>query len=163
MKNIFTLLSAVLLTACVNSQTTIDMPESQTENSSYNAELAIELGADDYGMRSYVLAILKTGPNDATITDEAKRKELFAGHFSNMGRMAELGQLVLAGPLDGKMQRRGIYVFNVKTVEEAQELVKTDPSIAAGIFEVEFHKYYGSAALMKINELHEQIQKKDVG
>lgn len=131
--------------------------------STYDAALATELGADDYGMRSYVLAILKTGPNDASITDEAKRKELFAGHFANMGVMAEAEQLVLAGPLDGKMQRRGIYVFNVKSIEAAQELIKADPAIAAGIFEVELHQYYGSAALMAIQKTHTKIQKKKIG
>jgi len=158
MKNILIVIACIfILSACASTQT--QKTESNMSASYFNAELANKLGADDYGMRSYVLAILKTGPNDKTITDEAKRKELFSGHFSNMGRLAEEGKLLLAGPLDGQLQRRGIFVFNVASIEEAEAIVKTDPSIAAGIFAVELHKYYGSAALMQVNEVHQQIQK----
>lgn len=149
-----------MTSACsVNLSSDTNTAKSKVNKNLYNADLATQLGADDYGMRSYVLAILKTGPNDAEITDEEKRKELFAGHFANMGRLAEEGKLVLAGPLDGKMLRRGIFIFNVATIDEAKELVKTDPSIKAGVFDVEYHKYYGSAALMQVNDAHQQIQK----
>ena len=53
----------------------------------YDFALAQKLGADENGMRSYVMVILKTGP--ANITDPERRRELFAGHFSNMGVLAE--------------------------------------------------------------------------
>ena len=126
----------------------------------YNKKLAKKLGADDYGMRQYVFVVLKTGK--AKITDEKKRQELFAGHFANMGRLAKKGILVLAGPFMEGGEKRGLFIFNVKTIEEAKELVKTDPAIAAGIFEVDITKWYGSAALMKINEIHSKIQKKKI-
>ena len=125
----------------------------------YNAELAAALGADEYGMRSYVFATLITGPKDAEITDADLRQELFAGHFSNMSRLAEEGKLVLAGPYMDAPPKRGLFIFNVTTIEEAEALVQTDPAIAAGIFDVEFAKYYGSAALMQINDIHTTIQK----
>lgn len=35
----------------------------QKQNPNYNEALAQELGADAYGMKTYVLAILKTGSN----------------------------------------------------------------------------------------------------
>ena len=126
----------------------------------YDDALAQKLGADEYGMRSYVMVILKTGP--ANITDAERRKELFAGHFSNMGVLAEQGKLVLAGPFMDADDKRGLYIFNVATIEEAKEIVLTDPAVAAGIFTPEFTKYYGSAALMQINEVHTKIQKTKV-
>ena len=126
----------------------------------YDAELAKELGADDLGMRSYVFCVLKTGP--AKIEDQAKRSEIFRGHFSNMGRLAEEGKLVLAGPFGDAEPWRGMYIFNVTTIEEAEDLVRTDPAVAAGIFVYELKKLYGSAALMKINEIHSKIQKKKI-
>jgi len=129
-------------------------------SSEYNAALAKELGADDYGMRSYVLVILKTGP--AEITDEAERDELFRGHFANMKRLAEEGKLVLAGPLVDAAPKRGIFIFDVKTIEEAEELVKTDPTVKAGVFEFEMSKYYGSAALMQVGKIHKTIQKESI-
>ena len=124
----------------------------------YDAALAEKLGADEYGMRNYVYALLKTGKT--LIKDEKKRKALFTGHFENMDRLAEAGKLVAAGPFDdpnGVM--RGFYIFNVTSVEEAQELVKSDPAVKAGIFEFELTKLYSSAALMMINEVHKKIQK----
>lgn len=156
------LLGLFLLTLFACTTTPVET-EIESEQAAYNPELAAALGADDYGMRSYVFATLLTGPNDASITDTEKRNELFKGHFANMGRLAKEGKLVLAGPFIEGGEKRGLFIFNVATIEEAEEFVQTDPSIVAGIFKVEFTKYYGSAALMKIQELHTQIQKVKIG
>ena len=43
------------------------------EKSSYDEELAKKLGADEYGMKTYVFCILKTGSN-TTATAEEKKK-----------------------------------------------------------------------------------------
>lgn len=123
----------------------------------YDAELAKRLGADERGMKSYVLAILRTGP--ANIADKEVRANLFKGHFAMIERLAGAGKLAVAGPLDDpKNEYRGIYVFNVTTVEEAQKLTETDPSIKAGIFRVEFIQWYASAALMDVTNIHNRIQ-----
>lgn len=133
---------------------------STSQATEYNEELAIELGADDYGMKSYVLVILQTGEKDSEITDKETRGEYFKGHFANMKRLAEEGKLVLAGPLAENAPNRGLFILNVESLEEAEELVKTDPAVKAGIFTYSLSKYYGSAALLKVNELHKSIQKK---
>jgi len=151
---------AVIISAGCSPQTASEKPV----ETGFDAALAEQLGADDYGMRSYVMVILKTGPNDKTLTDEAKRAEIFKGHFSNMKTLAEDKMLVLAGPFgDPEGIRRGLYIFNVKTVEEAQKLVMTDPAVKAGIFTPDFTPYYGSAALMQVNSVHEQIAKENPG
>jgi len=54
---------------------------------------------------------------------------------------------------------RGLFILNVKTIEEAEDLVKTDPAVKAGIFVYEMTKLYASAALMQVNEIHGKIQK----
>jgi len=156
---------AIILAAGCSAATAPDAPvETQVIENEYDAALAQELGADDYGMRSYVMVILKTGPNDKTLTNEIDRAEIFKGHFSNMKTLAEDKKLVLAGPFgDPDGIRRGLYIFNVKTVEEAQELVMTDPAVKAGIFTAEFTPYYGSAALMQVNSLHKRIAKNNPG
>ena len=127
---------------------------------SYDSELAQKLGADEYGMKSYVFVILKTG--DTVVEDENRRQELFSGHFANMTRLADEGKLVLAGPLIDAAPKRGIFILNVKTIAEAEALVKTDPAVQAGVFDYELMKLYSSAALMKINELHKSIQKTEI-
>ncbi|NNE67105.1 MAG: hypothetical protein HKN33_11120 [Pyrinomonadaceae bacterium] len=134
--------------------------EDKTTNT-FDAELAARLGADDYGMRSYVYVLLKTGPAD--ITDEKKRNEIFRGHFANMGKLAEKGILVAAGPFDDpKKVKRGFYIFNVDNVEDAKKYVESDPGVKSGIFDYELTKLYSSAALMMINEIHGKIQKKKI-
>ena len=124
----------------------------------YDAALAKSLGADERGMRQYVLVILKTGPNK--MAEGEARKAMFKGHFANMGRLAGEKKLVLAGPLDGKEGRRGIFVFNTPEIDTATSWVATDPVIINGEMVAEYHKFYGSAALMMVNEVHGKIEKK---
>jgi uncharacterized protein YciI len=124
----------------------------------YDAALAQSLGADDMGMRQYVLVILKTGPNK--MADGEGRKKMFAGHFANIQRLAAEKKLVLAGPLDGVEGRRGIFVFNTPDIDEAKKFVATDPVIVNGEMVAEYHKFYGSAALMAVNDMHAKIDKK---
>src|SRR5258706_7109810 len=69
------------------------------EKPKYDAELAKKLGADERGMKNYVLIILKTGPNDATIKGK-ERDDIFAGHFANIARLADEGKLAVAGPFE---------------------------------------------------------------
>ncbi len=121
----------------------------------YDAALAERLGADQYGMHAYVLVILRTGPTP--LPPGPERDAMFRGHFANMGRLAGEGALVLAGPLDGVDGRRGIFILDVDSIEDARTLVATDPVIIEGEMVADYHRYYGSAALKMINELHGRI------
>ena len=147
---------AILMAGCLQDA---PLQESAVSTEQFNADLAADLGADEYGMRSYVMVVLKTGPMDAKITDAAERSEIFKGHFSNMTTLAEAKKLVLSGPFIEGEGKRGLYIFNVPTIAEAEVLVQSDPAVAAGIFVPEFTKYYGSAALMQIQDVHKTIQK----
>ncbi|MCE3227000.1 MAG: hypothetical protein K0S32_1551 [Bacteroidetes bacterium] len=129
-----------------------------TKKPKYDEALAKKLKADDYGMHKYVMAFLKAGPNRNQ--DSATAAQLQAGHMANIERMAAAGDLVLAGPFMDKGEVRGIYIFNVESVEKAKELTETDPAIKAGRLIMELHPWYGSAALMQVNEVHNKIQKK---
>lgn len=106
-------------------------------------------------MRGYVLVILKTGPNP--VPAGVARDEMFKGHFANIQKLSDAGKLVLAGPLDGVEGRRGIFVLAVTEVEDARAIVATDPVIARGEMVPEFHKFYGSAALTQLPELHKKL------
>jgi uncharacterized protein YciI len=125
----------------------------------YDADLARKLGADDRGMKMYVLCILKTGPKDGEFTGKA-RDDIFAGHFSNIGRLADEGKLAIAGPFEkNDRSYRGLYIFNVPTIAEAEKLVVLDPAVKAGVFVPELTLWYGSAALMATPDIHKRIQK----
>ena len=109
-------------------------------------------------MRHYVLVILKSGPTPVPAGPE--RDEMFRGHFANMKRLAEEGKLLLAGPFDGKDGWRGMFVFDVAAIADAEALVATDPVIRNGEMVAECHAYYGSAALRFVNETHEKLAKR---
>jgi uncharacterized protein YciI len=80
----------------------------------YEPELARSLGADDNGMKRYVLVILKTGPSKVPAGPE--RDEMFKGHFANMNRLSAAGKLALAGPFDGVDGWRGLFIFAVSDI-----------------------------------------------
>jgi uncharacterized protein YciI len=123
----------------------------------YDAKLAKELGADDYGMKTYIMAFLKAGPNRSQ--DSAEAAALQKAHLNNINRMAEEGTLVLAGPFLDNIELRGIYLFDVATVEEAEELTKTDPMIEQGRLIFEFHPWYGAAVLPLVNNWYKKVTK----
>jgi uncharacterized protein YciI len=135
-------------------------PPTPAPSPQYDADLAKRLGADQYGMKMYVFVILKRGK--VRITDPKEREALLAGHMRNIGRLADERKLVLAGPFETDQDMRGIFIFDVPTVEEARKLVETDPSIKAGMFDVEMIPWYGSAALLELNQIHKRIQKQSV-
>ena len=125
----------------------------------YDAALAQRLGADEMGMRRYVLVILKTGPT--RVPDGDARKAMFAGHFANMERLAKEGKLALAGPFsDDPAGWRGLFLLAVADVEEAKRLTATDPVIVNGEMVAEYHPWFGSAAAMLVPEVHDTLAKK---
>ncbi len=152
MKYFFIFTVAVLAGLSASAQTT-----EKPENPTYDAGLAKKVGGDQRGMKMYVLAILKTGPNDATIKGK-ERDDIFNGHFANIQRMAKEGTLVAAGPFgDGTGDWRGLYLFNVTSIEDAKKLTETDPTIKSGVLIGEYHKWYGSAAMMEITRIHNTL------
>jgi uncharacterized protein YciI len=123
--------------------------------------LAAKFGADDYGMRQYVVAFLYKGDNRET--DSVKAMELQAAHMANIGRLADEGKLSLAGPFLHDGELRGLFFFNVKTVAEAEELVMTDPAVQQNHLRFEMYPWYGSAAMMGINDIHKTLSKSPEG
>lgn len=124
----------------------------------FNQALADSLGADPYGMKQYVLVILKTGSN--TIADKKITDSLFAGHMQNIQRLADAGKLVVAGPIGQNDQAwRGIFILNVSSIDDARILLETDPVIREKLLEADCYPWYGSAALPLYLPMHQTIQK----
>ena len=118
------------------------------------------LGADDYGMKNYVFAYLKKGPNRNQ--DDSTANALQSAHMNNIVRMADEGKLVVAGPFMDDTDVRGIYIFNTPSIDSAAAWTNSDPAIKAGRLEMELHPWYGSAALMEVNALHKKLEKSDI-
>jgi uncharacterized protein YciI len=88
------------------------------------------------------LAFLKKGPNRKEGDDKTPQvEELQKAHLANIKRLADTKQLIAAGPFGDDGDLRGIFVFRVGSLEEAQELCATDPMIKAGRLAVELHPW----------------------
>ncbi|QIL38145.1 hypothetical protein G7074_01935 [Pedobacter sp. HDW13] len=149
----------ILLAICLSIATLVVSAQDKKAKAPYDEALAKKLGADDYGMKMYIMVILKSGTN--TTETKAKTDSLFAGHMANMGKMVEQNKLVIAGPM-GKNDKnyRGIFILNTKSMDEAKQLLENDPAIKAKLLEPELYNWYGSAALSEYLPFHDKVQKK---
>jgi uncharacterized protein YciI len=86
----------------------------------YDSIKAQQYGADSYGMKKYIMAFLKKGPNRNL--DSIQSAALQKAHLENIFKMADSGKLILAGPFMDNDSIRGIYIFDVSTIEEARKL-----------------------------------------
>lgn len=130
------------------------------ESITITPESAIEFGADDWGMKKYVVAFLKAGPNRNNSPEDVQK--LQTAHLKNIERLAEEGKLAVAGPFLDDVNLKGFYIFNVESVEEAEALTNTDPAIQEGSLVMELKEWYGSAALIAVNDIHNLISKKNI-
>ena len=146
-------------TAVILSSLLILSGQLYAQSAGYDSALAKKLNADDYGMKQYVLVLLKTGPSN--ITDKQALDSIFRGHMANIKRLAAENKLVLAGPTgENDKNYEGIFVFNTGNVDEAKQWLSTDPAVQSRHLDAEVYSWYGSAALQEIPALHEKLQKK---
>ena len=134
------------------------LKDSTVANPDYDPVLAQKLGGDDYGMKRYVLVILKTGTNQTT--DKTLINNSFRGHMENINRLVKEGKMIVAGPL-GKNDKtyRGIFILNVTKIEEAEKLVENDPAVKEGLLDFELYIWHGSAALPEYLNVADKIWK----
>ena len=95
-------------------------------------------------MTIYYIYILKKGP--AWSAEETVELDaLQEAHLANMRRLANLGKLVINGPLLDSFalsgDLRGIGALKTSSLEEAQELISTDPMVKAGHLAFELHTW----------------------
>ena len=81
----------------------------------------------------YVFVALRRGANAEQKSAE-QRQVIQAAHMANINRLADEGVLLVAGPFGSPNPdptRRGIFIFDVDSVERARELTNTDPGVRA--------------------------------
>ena len=121
--------------------------------------LLLVLLAADAAAGDYTFVFLRA-PADAPELSEDELATAMAGHFQNMGRLAEEGKLLVAGPLGPPRvdpAHRGVFLFDVEAVDEARELASSDPAVAAGVFELEVLPFRTSAPLRRLLELERGV------
>jgi len=89
--------------------------------------------------RQYTLALLLLRADAPALTAE-EENTLQDAHMANLSALHERGELLVAGPVLGPVDRRlrglGIYAGNV---QRARELADDDPAVRAGRYHHEFH------------------------
>lgn len=95
-----------------------------------------------YEMKQYYMVLLKSGTNRNH--DSTEVKKIQAGHMAHISKMAEDGVLDIAGPFADKGELRGIFILNVKTHEEADELCKQDPAVISGRLNYEIKPWWAA-------------------
>jgi len=93
-------------------------------------------------METVYFGFLKRGPNrKAGDGDTPEVQELQKAHLANINRLAETKKLVVAGPFGDDGDYRGIFVFRVGSLKEAEELAATDPMIKIDRLRLDLHRW----------------------
>jgi uncharacterized protein YciI len=132
--------------------------QSKKPNPDYDAALAKKYEAEDNGMKMYVMVILKTGTN--TTATKLQTDSAFAGHMANMGKLVKANKLIIAGPFEKNDKNfRGIFILNTKSIDEAKEILATDPAVKAKLLDADLFNWYGSAALAAYLPVVDKVRK----
>ena len=89
---------------------------------------------------SYVFGVLVRGAK-WTKEQTEETKKIQEGHMANIARLAETGKLVLAGPFVDGGDRRGVFIFKLDSLSEAQALTDTDPAVIAGRLKIVLYRW----------------------
>jgi len=103
-----------------------------------------------YQMTTYVMGLLRKGPK-WTAEDNAYTRSIQEGHMANIKKMAATGKLIVAGPFSDNGDLRGVFIFKVKSVDEARAMVDADPAVKAGRLVVELHPWFAAEGL-RVND-----------
>ena len=99
------------------------------------ADMPLNMGMVYFGL-------LKKGPNRKEGDDKTPEiQELQKAHIANIVRLAETKKLVMAGPFGDDGELKGIFVFRVDSLKEAQDLSATDPMIKIDRLKIELHPW----------------------
>jgi uncharacterized protein len=90
-------------------------------------------------MKNYFMVFLKKGPHRDQ--DSVEVEKIQKSHMENINKLAQTGKLNIAGPFLDDGDLRGIFVFDVPTLEEAKKLSETDPAIKSGRLSYEIHPF----------------------
>ena len=93
-------------------------------------------------METLYFGFLKKGPNRKEGDgDTPEVQNLQKAHIANIERLAKLGKVVAAGPFGDEGELRGIFVFRVGSMKEAQDLAATDPMIKIDRLRIDLHPW----------------------
>ena len=81
-------------------------------------------------MKRYVFMLLEAGDNRTH--DSIQVVNIQKGHMDHLNMMATTGKLIMAGPFEKGDPYRGLLIFDLETIEEAEKMERDDPAVVAG-------------------------------
>ncbi|MEO1049895.1 MAG: YciI family protein [Bacteroidota bacterium] len=94
----------------------------------------------------YYFVELITNP-DRPELPKAQVDSIQGAHMANIGRMAQEGTLMLAGPFENG---GGIFILKVESMAAAEKLVARDPAVQAGRLLTEIRPWYTAKGMFAI-------------
>jgi uncharacterized protein len=93
-----------------------------------------------YEMKQYWLVLLFRGAiKGEDKTAEAKIQE---AHMNNIVRLHSEGKIIMAGPMGGKNDLRGIFIMDGKDSTEVANHINADSAIVTGRLRFEIHPWW---------------------
>lgn len=97
--------------------------------------------AEQSRMGTVYLVLLKKGPA-WTAEETSDSRAIQEAHMANIRSMWAAKKLIIAGPMGDNGEIRGIFLFQVAKLEEAQALAESDPAVKAGRLVAEIHPWW---------------------
>ena len=87
------------------------------------------------------MVLLKRGPSRSP-QQTPETQKVQEAHMANIRAMWEAKKLIIAGPFGDDSDLRGVFIFQVASLEEAKALAASDPAVKAGRLAVEIHPWW---------------------
>ena len=143
-----------ILTGTPEGAKTIANADPGVKDKRYKVEILKWMGPEGWFARTkesktekLYFGFLVNGPNRTQ--NQATAQALQKEHLSYMDRQAEIGKLVMAGPIIEGGTRRGAVAYRVPTMKEARERANGDPMIKVGRLVAELYEWQVPQGILK--------------
>jgi uncharacterized protein YciI len=109
-------------------------------------EIEMKSGDTTYVIKKYYLCFLKRGANKDM--DSVQISKIQEGHLAHLTELSNQGKICIAGPFGDNGDLRGIIIFNVASLDEAEKLESEDPAVKAGRLTMEIKPWWGMKGSM---------------
>ena len=123
----------------------------------FDSKMANQLGANKYGLKKYTLCFFNKGAQRVLKSDQVLALE--KGHINYMNELIAKKEIVLAGYFNETDVHLGFVVFDSQDTSHVRSLIEKDPKVNEGLIVPHFQQWTSSAAILKLNEIHQKIQK----
>ena len=109
-------------------------------NTAINANITIVDSTPVYDMKQFWLVLLYRG--NTRSQDSISAAKIQQAHMNNINRLATEGKIIMAGPMGGKGDLRGIFIMDGKDSTEIAGHIKVDSAVVTGRLRFEIHPWW---------------------